>query len=328
MTLPRAVNARRHLAAAFAGAVMATAATVPAMAEDFPSDTVNVVTHAGPGGGSDITTRMMMRNTADHIGQDFQVVNRRGGSGAAALMYARGQEKDGHTVLLITQSHLFQIAQGKVPVEIDDIVGIARATLDPQIIAVPASSDIKDLKDLVAASKAKEGGLKWGTTFVGGIDHVAIHNFAKKADGMPYTIVPFKGGGDIVTNLVGANVDVASLNYAEGEAQFKAGELRPIAVLAEKRIDSLPDVPTAHEQGIDAEAATIRGFAVLKGVPEERIAVLEEAIVTGMREPGFVEYLQSGGMTEESIVGREEWNAQIRRIYEESRAALEELGLL
>jgi len=296
--------------------------------EQFPSQTINVVTHAGPGGGTDITTRMMMLRGRRELGQDMVVVSKTGGSGAAALQYLKSVECDGHTIMTLTQSHLLQIAQGKVPVTIDEVVGLARATLDPQLFAVRADSDIQTLDDLIEKSKATEGGLKWGTTFVGGTDHIAIHNFTKAAGGIPYTVVPFQGGGDIVTNLVGGDVEVGILNFAEGEAQFNAGELRPVAVLAEERIDSVPDTPTAKEQGVDAEASTIRGFVALSCVPEEHLEVLEEGLLAAMNHPVYQNYIKGSGMPANSVVGREEWTAQIRRLYDESQSALKDLGML
>jgi putative tricarboxylic transport membrane protein len=140
--------------------------------------------------------------------------------------------------------------------------------------------------------------------------------------------VPFEGGGDIVTNLVGGDVEVGILNYAEGEAQLNAGELRPVAVLAEERIDSLPDTPTAKEQGVDAESSTIRGFVTLSCVPEERLKILEEGLLEAMNHGVYQSYIESSGMPKKSVVGREEWTAQIRRLYDESQSALEDLGML
>jgi putative tricarboxylic transport membrane protein len=321
---------RRVLAGMFAlgaGASLLVVGAVSAQ-EQFPSETINVVTHAGPGGGTDITTRMMMLRGRSEFDQDMVVVSKTGGSGAAALQYLKNVECDGHTIMTLTQSHLLQIAQGKVPVTIDEVVGLARATLDPQLIAVRADSEVESLDDLIEKSKATEGGLKWGTTFVGGTDHIAIHNFTKAAGGIPYTIVPFEGGGDIVTNLVGGDVEVGILNYAEGEAQLNAGELRPVAVLAEERIDSLPDTPTAKEQGVDAESSTIRGFVTLSCVPEERLKILEEGLLEAMNHGVYQSYIESSGMPKKSVVGREEWTAQIRRLYDESQSALEDLGML
>lgn len=314
------------LAVASLLAVLSTSAALAQ--EKFPSKPVSMVTHAGAGGGTDITTRMMMVAAPKEVGQELVVVPKVGGSGTSALQYAATQPKDGHTVLTITQSHIFQILQGKVPLKIDDLVGVARATLDPQVIVVRTNSPIKSLADLMGQSKTKPGGLKWGTTFVGGIDHIAIHLFAKAAGGIPYTVVPFRGGGAIVTNLVGGSLDVALLNYAEGESQFKAGEFRALAVLADKRIDTLKDVPTAIELGVNNVASTVRGFAVLKGTPPERIAHLEKAMVKAMGHSVYQSYLSQGGMPANSVVGSAEWTAMIGKIAEESRAALLDLGIL
>ncbi|WP_420405449.1 Bug family tripartite tricarboxylate transporter substrate binding protein [Nisaea sp.] len=316
--------------AALTGVAGASLATFggSAHAADFPAETLNVVTHAGPGGGTDITTRMMMLRARRVFKQDMVVVNKRGGSGSAALMYTHSRPRDGYTFMTITQSHIFQIVQKKVPVTIDDMVGLARATDDPQIVSVGAGSKIKSLDDLIAASKDKEGGLKWGTTFVGGADHVGIHNFAKAAGGIPYTIVPFKGGGDIVTNLVSGNVDVALLNYAEGESQYNAGELRPVVSLSEEPIDALDGVKTARDAGVDALASTVRGFACLSGVEQNRVDALSDGLVKAMKHSVYQGYLASGGMPKSSVVGSEKWTAHIRRIYDESTTALTELGML
>lgn len=313
-----------------AAALAATWARAPAQdADKFPSKTINMVTHAGPGGGTDITTRMMMVMGRAELGQELVVLNKSGGSGTASLQYAMSQPKDGYTVLTITQSHIFQILQGKGGgMKMEDLVGVARATLDPQVIAVKADSPIKDLKGLIAASKGKPGGLKWGTTFVGGIDHVAIHNFTKAAGKIPYTIVAFKGGGEMVTSLVGGNLDVALINVAEGETQIRAKQIRVIAVLDEKRIDTIKDVPTSYEQGVKNSGATVRGFAVVKGVPEDRLAALEKGMIKAMQHPVYQAYLTQGGMPANSVVGRSEWNKHIQQIAEESRTALTELGII
>ncbi|MEM9781134.1 MAG: tripartite tricarboxylate transporter substrate binding protein [Pseudomonadota bacterium] len=319
---------RRRFLAGTTAAAGAFALPGLGRAEDaFPAETLNVVTHAGPGGGTDITTRMMMLRGRRVFKQDMVVVNKRGGSGAAALMYTNGQARDGYTFMTITQSHIFQIVQNKVPLTMDNLVGLARATDDPTIVTVPADSPINTLDDLVKASNEQDG-LKWGTTFAGGADHVGIHNFAKKAGGMPYTIVPFKGGGDIVTNLVGGNVDAAILNFAEGESQYGSGELKPIVALANNRIGGLPDVPTAKELGVEALASTVRGFAVLDGVADDRMTALSDGLVAAMEHSVYQGYLANGGMAGDSVVGIDGWNAHIDRLAVESETALKELGLL
>ena len=165
--------------ATVAAGVMTLAGIENVYAQDkFPSKTINVVTHAGPGGGTDITTRMMMLRGRRVLKQDLQVVSKRGGSGSKALIYANGQKRDGYTIMTITASHLYSIIRGKTPVKVEDLVGLARATDDPQIISVPAKSNIKNIKDLIAASeKAGKKGLKFFFNSMVGIPTVTLGLF-------------------------------------------------------------------------------------------------------------------------------------------------------
>ena len=144
---------------AFVGSA-ACAATVASVAgnlraqEKFPSRPIEVVTHAGVGGGTDITARMMMVEAPGKLGTELVVVNRVGGSGAAALAYAATRPRDGHTILLITQTHLLTILRSKAPpVAYEEIVALARATEDPQILMVGAKSPYKSAKEFLDASK-------------------------------------------------------------------------------------------------------------------------------------------------------------------------------
>jgi tripartite-type tricarboxylate transporter receptor subunit TctC len=142
------------------------------------------------------------------------------------------------------------------------------------------------------------------------------------------TVVPFRGGGDIVINTVSGNVDVGILNYAEAESQIKAGDVRPLLTLAAKRLGPLPEVPTAKEAGIDAAYSTVRGFVALKGVPEDRLKALEEGLVKAMRGKMYASYIDSSGQSPDSVVGRAAWQAQLDAFYTEGREALQALGLL
>ncbi len=294
--------------------------------EKFPSKTIEVVTHAGVGGGTDITARMMMVQAPAAFGQELVVVNKTGGSGAAALGYAAGRPKDGHTILLITQTHLLTILQGRgAGVKAEDIVGLARATEDPQVLMVGKGSPYVTAKEFIEASKSKA--MKYGTTQIGSVDHLAVVGFARKAGLQTPTVVPFRGGGDVVVNLVGGNIDAALLNYAEAESQIKAGEVRALLTLANERLPAIADTPTAKEIGIDAVYSTTRGFAVLKGTPEDRIKILEEGLVKAMSGKIYQDYLASSGQSLKSVVGRQEWQAQIDEFLRTGQEALASLGV-
>jgi tripartite-type tricarboxylate transporter receptor subunit TctC len=315
------------LGSAAAAVVVFGLGIAPSAAQDkFPSETIEVVTHAGAGGGTDITTRMMMLRGRREFGVDMAVVNKRGGGGATAMNYINGRPRDGHAIMTITPTHLATIARGKSPLKIDDLVGIARATDDPQILMVNKDSPYTSAEQFVDAQKAEA--LKYGTTQVGGIDHITAFMFARRAGIKEPTIVPFKGGGDLVTNLVGGNIDVGVLNLSEAESQIAAGEVRPLIVLAKKRMAPLPDVPTAPELGIDAVFSTLRGFVTLKGPAEDRLQVLENGLLKAMKHKVYQSYLTSVGLTGDSVQGAAAWNEQIDQLYSDTQEALKALGML
>lgn len=294
--------------------------------EKFPSKPIEVVTHAGVGGGTDLTARMMMVQAPAALGAEFVVANKTGGSGSASLGYANSRPKDGYTIMLITQTHLLTLLQGKAgAVQPGDLIGLARATEDPQVLMVGAKSPYKTAQDFIEASKTKP--MKYGTTQLGSVDHLAVAGFATKAGLAKPVVVPFRGGGDIVVNLVGGNLDAALLNYAEAESQIKAGEVRPLLVFAPTKMDSLPQTPTATEIGIPAVYSTTRGFAVLKGTPEDRIKVLEDGLIKAMQGKLFQDYLKSSGQSGGSVVGRAAWQAQIDEFLSTGKEALASLGI-
>ena len=297
----------------------------PTFGQDkFPSKPIEVVTHSGAGGGTDITARMMMVHAPGVLGTELVVANRVGGSGAAALAYAAGRPRDGHTILLITQSHLLTILQGKSAVKYDELVALARATADPQVLMVGKSSPIKSGRDLVAAGKEKK--LKVGVTHIGSIDHITLVGFARKAGLQAPTAVPFRGGGDIVVNVVSGNIDLGMLNYAEAESQIKAGDVRPVMVLSGQRLKVLPDVPTAKELGIDAQYDTVRGFVALKGTPEPVLKTLEEGLIKSMKGQMYSAYIETSGQAPDSVQGRAQWQAQLDAMYKEAEAELKNLA--
>lgn len=296
-----------------------------AQAEDkFPSKTIEVVTHAGAGGGTDVTSRMALLRGRRELGVDMVIVNKRGGNGAVALNYANQQDRDGYTIMLITPSHLMTIIQGKAPVGIEDIVGLARATDEPQWL-IAKKGRFANAKAMIDEGKGKA--LKIGGTHVGSIDHVAIATFAKKA-GIQYKYIPYDGGGAIITNLIGGDIDLGILNISEAESQIEAGEVTPTLVLRQKRMKAFPDYESAGDLGIDANFSTIRGFVTLKGPAEDRLKTLETGLVKSMNHSLYQGYLEQIGLDSESVVGAEEWNAQIQSLYKDSVEALTELGFI
>ena len=276
-----------HTLAALVGGIVWLATTICAAQAVFPTQPIDVVTHASPGGGTDATARAMMLGTRSALGVAMAVVPKTGGGGIVAMNYVNNQPRDGYTVMAITPTHLFAIARGQGPLSIDDLVGVARATDDPLIVMVRQDSDITSLNDLIELGRSRS--IKWGTTQIGGIDHVAGAILAQVVE-MQLSVVPFSGGGEIVTNLMGGSIDAAGLNLTEALAQIQRGDFRALAVMANERLAIIPDVPTTVELGYDVVYSTVRGYLVLKGTAEDRIQALESGMLEGMRQEAYQSY--------------------------------------
>lgn len=306
---------------AAAGAVMASAA----LADEFPSKTIEVVTHAGAGGGTDVTTRMMMLRARRELGQDMVIVNKKGGGGAAALEYYKTVPADGYTILTFTVGHAAEMAKGKGGMTIADLRPIARGTDDPQILMTKCGA-YADANEFI--EKQKEAPITYGVTHLGNIDDVSAFMFAKKGDLQTPKMLPFDGGGELATQLVAGAVEVAVLNLAEAGSQIEAGEICPTVVLADERMAKIPDVPTAKELGIPVSFSTVRGFAVHADTPPEVAEKIEEALLKSMNHTVYQGFLTSVGLDSTSVAGSEVWGPQIETTVKEMEAALKELGFI
>ena len=298
--------------------------TTIAVADDFPSKPIEVVTHAGLGGGTDTTARMLLIRTRKNLKNNAYITPKKGDGGNKAMAYVKSKPRDGHTVLAITPTHLFRMARGGAALEIDDFVGVARTTVDPIVIFVNAKSPHKTIEDLVRAGNKKP--IKYGGTNVGSVDHISGLIFAREAK-TKIAFVPFEGGGAIMTNLVGNQIDAAGLNLDEGKDQLDSGELRVLAVMADTRLSALPDTPTLKEKGINASFATVRGVVVLKGTPQATIDKLEAGFLKAMKHPVYQNYLDGAGLDSTSVAGAAAWDTELKKIYKEAREALVSLGL-
>jgi len=296
-----------------------------AQADEYPSKAIEVVTHAGNGGGTDVTTRMMMLRARRELGQDMIIVNKKGGGGAAALEYYKTVPADGYTILTFTVGHAAVVAKGKGGMTIDELRPIARGTDDPQILMTKCGT-YESAEDFVA--KQKEAPITYGVTHLGNIDDVSAFMFAKKGGMQTPKMLPFDGGGELATQLVAGAVDAGVLNLAEASAQIEAGEICPTVVLADARMSKIADVPTAKELGIPVSFSTVRGFAVHKDTPEDVAQKIEEALVKSMNHTVYQGFLTSVGLDSTSVVGSDVWGPQIETTVKEMEAALKELGFI
>lgn len=292
----------------------------------FPSNTIELLVHAGAGGGTDLTAHAVIAGGRAELGWQMALVRKTGAGGAVSHEYARSRPADGHTVMVLTSSQISIIARGRSPLTIDDIAGVGRGTVDPIYLMVSSNSPYKTAQDLIEAGKAKS--LSVGLVSIGGGDHITTFLLARAAGMMPMQAVPIASGGEVAINIVSGNLDSGMIGVSEAETQIRAGAVRPLLNFGETRTPELPDVPTARELGMDLVRPTLRGFAVLKATPAPVLATLREGFMTAMKSEPFQSYLKNTGQPLDSVASGEVFEASIRREYDEAKTALTELGLM
>ncbi len=314
------------LAAFSAGLGLITLTSAATEAAEKPA--IEVITHAGAGGGTDVNSRMMMLRSRRTLKQDMVVVNKRGGGGAAAMNYFMSRPADGNTIMTFTVGHAITMGKGKTKLKIEDMAPLARGTNDPQILMVNCkTSPYKTPENFVAGMK-KGDKLKFGGTQTGTIDHITVFLWAKRL-GVPMpTYLPFKGGGELATQLVAGSIDVGTLNLSEAAAPVEAGDICPLVILGDAGMGPIPKAKTAKALGIDLVLSTTRGFVTHAGVDPARRAELEKGMAKAMKHSMYQAYLKNSGLDDTSPQPSGPWGKQIKFMVGEFGPALKEMGLI
>ena len=277
-------------------------APLAAAAQAYPTKPVRFIVPFAPGGATDIAARIVGVKLAAMWGQTVVVENRGGAAGNIGGAEAAKAAPDGYTLFftsgsVVTANEHIYPNMAFNPAR--DFVAVTNVVRGAQVIAVPASSPYKTLKDLIAAAKAKPGALNYGHAGIGSQTHLAAENFLNAA-GIDIQNVPYKGEGPAVAELVAGQINMATPNLAASISFITGGKLRALAVTGRERAPQLPDVPTVGEVlpgfenygwfGIVAPAGTPK--EIVEKVYRDTVKVLDS---TEMRERFFVQ-----GMT---IVG-------------------------
>jgi putative tricarboxylic transport membrane protein len=317
---------RLMMSGVIATAVVLAITHADVQAADKPA--IEVITHAGAGGGTDVNSRMMMLRGRRTLKQDMVVVNKRGGGGAAAMNYFMSRPADGNTIMTFTVGHAITMGKGKTKLKVQDMAPLARGTNDPQILMVNCkTSPYKTPEEFVAGMKNGDK-LKFGGTQIGTIDHITVFLWAKRLGQPMPNYIPFKGGGELATQLVAGSVDVGTLNLSEAAAPVEAGDICPLVILANAGMAPIPKAKTAKALGIDLVLSTTRGFVTHAGVSAERRAELEKGMAKAMKHSMYQAYLANSGLDETSPQPSGPWGEQIEAMVGEFGPALKEMGLV
>jgi putative tricarboxylic transport membrane protein len=259
-------------------ALLIVAAVVP-VAEAFePTKPIEIIVHSAPGGGSDLFARAIvdMMQKENLYQQPMQVINKSGGSGAVAMSYMAGKKGENHTIGLFTSAVIFaSLTQKEAQHTIQDLTLVVHLVLEPSVAAVKAEAPYKTMKDFVEAAKKNPGQLKQAGGVVTSVDNM-FRLLIQKATGAQWTYINLPSGAERIVNLLGGHMDLMLENPDKVTEYVRAGKMRIIASLTEKRLAALPDVPTIKEQGISIPILTqSRGVIAPPGIPNDTVLYWE-----------------------------------------------------
>jgi putative tricarboxylic transport membrane protein len=268
-----ALNLLLRLAAACLLAVLAAASP----AQTYPSKPIQFVVHVNPGGGTDVFARLVtdIMTREKLVTQPLVVVNRPGGSGTIAFNYVKARRGDPYTILtMATGSFLTATSRPDLGLGPEHFTPVAFFARDPQGVLVNAGAKWKTFQDLVDDAKKQPEGIVCAVTSATGTGRQTLWRI-EGATGAKFRFVTFKAGSEAVLSVLGGHVPFSTENVSEAWAHIEAKKMRVLAVTTEKRMPSLPDVPTLNELGYKVEIGTGRGFMMPAGVPKNSLAAAE-----------------------------------------------------
>lgn len=291
----------RSLLTLCACAVLSPIANAQDGAKVYPSKTITMIVPYAAGGSSDVRARQIAQKLAVYLGQPVIVENKPGANGNIGTNAIAKAVPDGHTIGIGNLAPLTvnKVLMATTPFDAEtELVPVSLIEKGPLILLVNAEkSPYKNLSEMIAGMKAAPGKASYASAGSGGSFHLAGEMF-KSSAGVFATHIPYRGGGPATNDLLAGQVDFmfdmvpAAMGYLKATPQ----KLRPLAVANEKRLPSLPDVPTFAELGVkDMAISNWFGVVAPKGTPKPIVDKLNSAINKALQEPDMVQRITAPG---------------------------------
>jgi tripartite-type tricarboxylate transporter receptor subunit TctC len=289
---------RRQFLYLAAGAAALPAVLRIAKAQAYPSRPVRIIVGFAPGGGTDITARLMGQWLSERLGQQFVVENRPGAGSNIGTEVVVHAPSDGYTLLIVGSFNTINATlYDKLNYNfIRDIAPVANITRDPYVMVVNPSVPTKSVPEFIAYAKANPRKLNMASAGTGTGSHIAGELFKMMA-GVDMVHVPYRGSGPALTDLLGGQVQVWFASMPSSIQYIRAGKLRALAVTTTTRSEALPGVPTVGEFVPGYDASTWYGVGAPKATPAEIIDKLNKEINAGLADPNIKARLADLGGT-------------------------------
>jgi tripartite-type tricarboxylate transporter receptor subunit TctC len=289
---------RSGLTAALITVAAAAIAGLAHAQEQFPTRPIQVIVPATPGGPVDTGVRMIEPALSAALGKPLVLLNRPGASGTLGMQDVATAAADGYTIGQGVNSifTVTRISGTTVPFTLDNFTLLGNYATDVSVLAVNAEAPWRSFDDLVSYVRANPGKLTYASAGVGTVSALSLQALAHDFK-LDMVAVPFQGGAQLTTAILGGQVDMGMVPYTTGAAMFASKKLRPLVTTAPHRLAPLPDIPTLAEKGItQAGLNLIMGLYAPRGLPDAVNGTLVNALAKAAHDPAFVSKIEAIGL--------------------------------
>jgi tripartite-type tricarboxylate transporter receptor subunit TctC len=295
--------------------ILLLALACPAMAQEYPTKPVRVIVPYVAGGNADIWARTLSQKLTESLKQAFVVENKPGANGGIGTDFVAKSAPDGYTLLAVASGPIVvnPVLYANVTYDpVKDLAPVAQCAVYQYVLVTRSDSPYKAIGDLVAAAKANPGGLAYGSTGIGGGNHLAAELFGL-ATGTRFNHIPYKGSAPALADLLGGQLAFMFDTVITSVPHIRAGKLRAFAVSSAKRASSLPEVPTMQEVGFAGfDMSQWQGVLAPAGTPSAVIRKLNGEMVKAMHAPDVHERIAVQGGNDIVTGSPEDFAALIR----------------
>lgn len=304
--------------------ILSIAGIGPVMAQTYPVDTLTIITHSSPGGGSDVFLRELSRYLAPELGVNIVIRNITGGSGAAAIATLAKGPADGSVFYATTPTFIYTSLMSTPEFGYSDVDPLVNMFVDPEVVYTAADSPYHSLADVIDKARTSRG--KWGAANPASLERQALEMLRMKS-GVNAAVVSHEGGGDLMINVLNGTLDIGVGEIQELASQLQAGKLRLLATFSDQRLAQLPDLPTVKESGFDVSVRKFRGFAAPKGLPADIVTRWEQAIQKILANPEYRAAYTRDNLTAD-FIGQTDYRKFIETFGNDTAAFLRETGVI
>ncbi len=273
------------------------AASTAAYPQDYPTRPVRLIVPTAPGGGTDISARLIAPKLSEVLGQTVVVENRAGGNTSVGVEFVAKSPHDGYTLLMgISSITINSHTQSKVPYDpVKDFAPVSQVVVVPLILVSHTSLPTRSVKELIAFARTRPGQLNYGTGSVGSNPHLAMELFLSMT-GLKVVHVPYRGQGPAMIDLVAGHLQLMMANLLTALPHVRSGRARAYGVSSSKRSSVAPEIPTLAEAGVTGYEV-VQWFGVLApaNTPRDIVARLHAATVRVLQDPVIKERFASDG---------------------------------